>query len=73
MLGGDVGVLFGVRSGLGGGIHTPFGEPQQADDDEDRTADQQDLVPTALMGEQDRSGSDRQRIRHVDRSYGLGD
>lgn len=53
------------RSIAGGRVGAPLGDGEQAGDDQDRTGDEQDLVPAALVGQ--KRG---RRGGHGDRSYG---
>ena len=47
-------------------VDAPLGEGEQADDHEDRAGDEQDLVPSALMGDDDGGAV------HGNGSYGFG-
>jgi len=45
-------------------LDASLGEGEEGDDDQDRSGDEQDLVPSALMGEDD-------GIQHGNGSYGF--
>ena len=62
----SVGVAVIVKRG--GVVDAALRESQERHDDQDRPADQQDLVPTALVGEQHGSGAGGQHGNHAYRS-----
>ena len=55
-----------------GSVHAAFGQPQQAHDNQHRPADEQHLVPAALVGDDGEGRIGREHCGHVYRSYGLG-